>query len=1512
MSKKLNHSLAIGIFLIGIFSANISQAQYTNAYWDVNGTNTGEGGTGTFSSSGVLWTTNSVNATAATGGPINGGLFALITGPAGTVTNNNSGGYNINFGGTAGNVKQGGNYQAASVNFLSSGYNWWVDANAARTITTTNGINLNGNALILSNGTTGVNSLTFEGPTSSTGSGINSSTAGATLTLKNNAAFTAGSSSFGVYVSGGGTVSTNIAMNVEIGAGSKILLGSQSSGGATFNSTIVNNSASGVALNILNSTNGTVALNGVISGANGLILDNTGTGKIALTAANTYAGGTTLNSTGTGEIIYSNAASFGTGTITANGSGTTNYIRSAVNNLDLTNAQVISSGNTLRMAGNTTSWTLTNSGTISGAGALQYSSSGTLYLTGTDNSFGGGVTLGSSGTLYFNKFGASGLNSSLGTNGTITVGVANQGAANGTLRWTGSVDETSDKVINLNSSTNGVTIYANGATNATLRLNGAIVSVAAGNKSFTFQGAATNTLILNGLINQNGGINSVVIGGSSSGTVVLGNANNSFSGAITITNATTGQYTTLQAANIGNANANSALGQNGTINIGSGSATAYTILKYTGTGETSDKVINLAGTTGGATLDQSGTGSLKFTSAMTATGVGAKAITLQGSTAGTGEIAGGIPNQGANTISLEKKGSGAWALSGNNSYSGLTTVTAGTLTLSGNNSLASGGVTLTAGTLNVNSANALGSGTLTLTTGSTINNTSGSAVINAGNNAISYGATVYFGDINSTSANDLDLGTGTVTMASNGHIASFAGTNTTLKMGTLDSTRVNTSGTGISVTATNSGSATGNTLSFAGFKLGSAVTNAVIDTINGNANVTFRGAIINGANFSNGITIANTATTTFAGDNTYTGLTRMNAAAGTLTLSGNNSTASGGVTLTAGTLNINNNNALGSGALTLSAGTINNTSGAAVVNAANNAVTLASGLNFGTSASTSSNNLDLGTGTVTVSADRTLTLLGTGTTLKMGTLESTATSGGKDFTFNGTGNTMFFRGFNISTGTSTAVTNNLVGSANLTVSGPIANGNLLANGVNIKGTGTTTFSGANTYTGGTEVSSGATLVYGASNVTADTGAVVISGIMNIGTFNDTVASVKVSDGGSLTGSSGVLSAGSFSMYGPNSVSAILGGGSATLLKMTQSTVTLLSGANTYGGLTTVSGGTLKLGSSTALGSTAGATTVGTGGFLDLNGQTGVAETLNYTGTGGLLNSAVGTTAIVSGAVDIGVGMTVETAGAITLSGQLTGSVTKNLTKSGAGTLKVTAANSTFAGTNTVSAGTLLVDTGANVSTSTSIVNGGLLNVNGTAGGVTVNLGGSLGGTGTVGAVTLKTGSYLKPGNSPGLLTASASSSWAAGSYYNWEINDAKGTAGTNWDVFYVSGSSEALDLSALSSSAQMNLVLESLSIANYSTTTSYEWVIAKAAIFTGITEGTQDLTSLFNINSDAFNGGTVGNLPNGGFQVVASGIDSNNLRTLSLMAIPEPSTGSMLAFGLGGLVLTRLLRRKQI
>ena len=77
-------------------------------------------------------------------------------------------------------------------------------------------------------------------------------------------------------------------------------------------------------------------------------------------------------------------------------------------------------------------------------------------------------------------------------------------------------------------------------------------------------------------------------------------------------------------------------------------------------------------------VDQSGTGNLKFTSDLTATGNGAKTLTLQGSTAGTGEIAGKIVDSTSATA-VAKSGSGTWVLSGANVYSGGTTVSAGTL-----------------------------------------------------------------------------------------------------------------------------------------------------------------------------------------------------------------------------------------------------------------------------------------------------------------------------------------------------------------------------------------------------------------------------------------------------------------------------------------------------------------------------------------------------------------------------------------------------------------------------------------------------------------------------------------------------------------------------------------------------------------------------------------------------------------------------------------------------------------
>ena len=712
MSKKIDHSLAVGIFLIGLLSANVSQAQ-TNAYWDVNGTTNGQGGSGTWSTSGVLWTTNNGNATGNSGGPSGGGLFNVTSG-AGA---GQSGNYIFNFGGTAGAVKQGTSFDAVGINFLTSGYTWWADGAGDRKLTTTNGVNLNGNALTLSNGLTGVNSFSFganPGPTNFSGNSTTTNfvitgTAGAGLTLRNYTPSSAGNS-FGVYVNSAQTrytnagvtnintrvavISSNVPITVDIGTNSKIMLGTQASNGGVIDADIINSSASGVALNLVSSSGGTAAFNGVISGANGLVLDNTSSGKIALNGANTYEGGTTINSTN-GEITFNKNSAFGSGTITVAGAGT-NYVRSGANNLNLANAQVINSGSTLRVAGVTTSHTLTNSGTISGAGSLLYDASGILYLTGTNNSFGGGVSLISSGELYISKFGTNGGLSSIGTNGTITISRPNQSANNGTLNWTGTTEET-DKVINLAGTTNGVRIMARGASNATLTLNGNIDSTGAGNKTIQIAGYATgsdsvgqNTIVVNGAINQNLGTNSVLIGGAgNSGTVVLANSNNSFSGGVNIAQATSGRTTTLQTAQIGRAGSNSALGTGGIItfsNTGNANLTS-TLLKYVGSGEDSDKGINLAGTKD-ATLEQAGSGTLKISGAITST-TGPKVFSLLSSSNGSGELAGNIADGSGAALSLFKGGAGRWTLSGTNSYSGTTKIIDANslLALSGTNAL---------------------------------------------------------------------------------------------------------------------------------------------------------------------------------------------------------------------------------------------------------------------------------------------------------------------------------------------------------------------------------------------------------------------------------------------------------------------------------------------------------------------------------------------------------------------------------------------------------------------------------------------------------------------------------------------------------------------------------------------------------------------------------------------------------------------------------------------------------
>jgi len=368
------------------------------------------------------------------------------------------------------------------------------------------------------------------------------------------------------------------------------------------------------------------------------------------------------------------------------------------------------------------------------------------------------------------------------------------------------------------------------------------------------------------------------------------------------------------------------------------------------------------------------------------------------------------------------------------------------------------------------------------------------------------------------------------------------------------------------------------------------------------------------------------------------------------------------------------------------------------------------------------------------------------------------------------------------------------------------------------------------------------------------------------------------------------------------------GGATTVVKDGTGAWNISGTGSTYTGGTEVRGGTLIAGSGDTSGFGTGEIRLYNGATLKASGTTTRIFTNSFRTEGEINMDWVQAQSAVNLATDTKItatGTNSSGSSTVTFNGAIGGA--GGLTKSGLGSMTLSVTNG-YTGATRLMQGSLLVASNASIASSSgTTVDGGLLNVNGTAGAVTVKTGGSLGGSGTVGALTLNSGAFLKPGNSPGLLTAS-SATWAAGSTYNWEIdsNIDSAVAGTNWDLFSVTG---ALDMSALKLSTQMNLVLNSLSGFDLTSSTNRQWVIAQAGSLLG-TDGTvlaagANVSDYFNINATAFSAGTPSLVTEWRVEVGETGT------TLNLMAIPEPSTGSLMAFGLGGLVLTRLLRRKQ-
>ncbi|MCE9554885.1 MAG: autotransporter-associated beta strand repeat-containing protein [Planctomycetes bacterium] len=341
-------------------------------------------------------------------------------------------------------------------------------------------------------------------------------------------------------------------------------------------------------------------------------------------------------------------------------------------------------------SGNTNA-TVTIRGVISGGDATStlfmqsYGGSTTRYveLTNAANTFASIPQI--VGYVKASNLNSAGSPGSLGTAGTIKLG---SGGTSGVLLYTGT-GETTDRVLDFANNSNNVILRPLGS--ATLTFTKDVTVSGTGTHTLFLAPEYTDsttyaTLELAGIIPDGSGATDVYLNdGAEIGLVKLTNANNSFSGGVRI------RKGILEVAGIGNTGGvKSYLGTSGTIQLGDTSIGTGT-LRYTGTGETSNKTIKFGQTS------NSGIGTIEVTnSAATLTfsgtvdsGTSTTAATLKLAGAGNGVLQGAIGNTSGTggVVSIDKSaGAGTWTLSGNNTYSGTTNVSQGTLLINGTNS----------------------------------------------------------------------------------------------------------------------------------------------------------------------------------------------------------------------------------------------------------------------------------------------------------------------------------------------------------------------------------------------------------------------------------------------------------------------------------------------------------------------------------------------------------------------------------------------------------------------------------------------------------------------------------------------------------------------------------------------------------------------------------------------------------------------------------------------------------
>ncbi|MCV2875243.1 autotransporter-associated beta strand repeat-containing protein [Rhodobacteraceae bacterium XHP0102] len=551
---------------------------------------------------------------------------------------------------------------------------------------------------------------------------------------------------------------------------------------------------------------------------------------------------------------------------------------------------------------------------------------------------------------------------------------------------------------------------------------------------------------------------------------------------------------------------------------------------------------------------------------------------------------------------LIKQGTGSLTFSAANTYTGTTTVNAGTLRITNNSALGTtaGGTVVASGatleidgntnpvgeTLTLNGTGVGGGGALRFTGADGLLSTniilgSDTLIVNdAASLVISLSAPTNY---TITGANH-DL-----TFGGNGRTNVFSvinlGTGSLIKNGSGELVlRGEASFTGGLIIKEGSVFASANILSdtvLVQISSGASwTTNATgtIGNLSGAGDVTLgRGAIL---------TLGDATDRIFSGVLSNTGgITKQGS--GTLTLSGAN-TYAGATTVSAGTLRITNSSALG----TTAGGTVVASGATLEIDGATNPIGETLTLN--------------GTG---VGGGGALRFTGAG-----GSLSTNIILGSDTLIVNTTGNRTFAN--------NAPTTHTITGNHNLTFGG---NGAITVNsnieigtgGIIKTGSGQLTLFGTNTFTGDVQINQGRLLIFN-GNAIADS---VLVQVASGGTFevqdNETVGNVSGAGRIDLNplGAGKTLTVGDAS---DSEFSGIITGSNSSITKQGSGTLTL-SGANTYGGTTTVSAGTLRITNSGALGTTAGGTVVASGATLEIDGNTnpaGETLTLNGTGVGG--------------------------------------------------------------------------------------------------------------------------------------------------------------------------------------------------------------------------------------------------------------------------------------------------------